>query len=309
MPPNDDSVSASSGGGARKADQAKDIELPSGQELGTENASVITAARPTHLIVIAGPVGCGKTTLVTSIYESFQWGPFANFQFVESDTLPGFEQRCYLSRLVSGQSESDTPRTRLGDPAFLHLRVCEVSNDPKDLLLTDLSGESFELARDNTDECRRLEFLKRADHLAILLDCQKLIDPKLRWAVTQDGLTLLQSLLDSEMLPKYAEVDILFSKWDFVSQVSDKKKFNTLCESIEKQFSERFLNRLGRLRFGRIAARPRDGQMSFAFGLDKLLHFWVDSGAQQQPPNMNVQVLGNRESERFKLAKFPGLLA
>src|SRR5438094_3901098 len=104
------------------------IDLPTGKELDESGALKLEVARPVRLVVVAGPVGCGKTTLLTSLYELFQWGPVAEFEFAGSKTLPAFEQRCHLSRSASGASEPKTQRTlneRTVDgrliPTYLHL--------------------------------------------------------------------------------------------------------------------------------------------------------------------------------------------
>ena len=45
----------------------------------------------------------------------------------------------------------------------------------------------FEHARDSTDECKEMTFLKRASHFLLLLDSAKGIDPEKRWAMFEDA--------------------------------------------------------------------------------------------------------------------------
>lgn len=282
------------------------IDLASGRELNIAGAEAITAARPVQLIVIAGPVDCGKTTLLTSLYESFQWGSFAGHDFAASETLVGFERRCFLARAASQRDVADTERTPLGEAAFLHLQVCSNGEGRKstDLLLTDLSGEAFRLARDNSDECQRLEFLGRADHFALLIDGKKLATPRTRWSASQDAVSLLQALLDNRVLPASAHVEVLFSKWDDVLRSPDRVTLEAQVKEIEKKFRDQFRERLGQLRFEKIAARPRGGPLSFAFGLDKLLQHWIQTSHRLPTLDLRPRVQGTRESERFLARHF-----
>ena len=86
------------------------IDLPSGKELNEVAANTIAASRSVRVVVLAGPVDSGKTTLLTSLYELFQWGTVADQLFAGSTTLPAFEQRCHLARTVSGGEIADTGR-------------------------------------------------------------------------------------------------------------------------------------------------------------------------------------------------------
>jgi len=56
------------------------IDLPRGQALTTSEASQISSAKRSQLIVIAGEVKSGKTTLLTSLFHCFQKGPKAELE-------------------------------------------------------------------------------------------------------------------------------------------------------------------------------------------------------------------------------------
>ena len=125
-------------------------------------------------------VESGKTTLLTSMYESFQDAPFGGYEFAGSATLPGFEQRCHEGRIESEGLGAHTLRTPAAVGAsFLHLRLRteDESREFSDLLLSDISGELFDRAKDSTDECKALSFLRRADRLVLLLDGARLANP------------------------------------------------------------------------------------------------------------------------------------
>ena len=63
------------------------IHLPRGRELTEVAAAALAVSRPVRLIVFTGPVDTGKTTLLTSLYEMFQWGHVSGYRFAGSATL------------------------------------------------------------------------------------------------------------------------------------------------------------------------------------------------------------------------------
>src|SRR5437764_3929798 len=67
------------------------VPLPSGESLSELEATSVAAEAPTRVVILAGPAASGKTTILTSIYESFLEAPFANFLFAGSITLVAFE--------------------------------------------------------------------------------------------------------------------------------------------------------------------------------------------------------------------------
>src|SRR5580698_7970222 len=71
------------------------IDLPQGKELNDLAALDLAKSRPVQWIVLAGPTDSGKTTLLTSLYELFQWRKVEGYAFAGSMTLPAFEERCH----------------------------------------------------------------------------------------------------------------------------------------------------------------------------------------------------------------------
>ncbi len=285
------------------------IELPPGKELDELGAAKLQASRPVRLVVVAGPVGCGKTTLLTSLYELFQWGKVSEYSFAGSNTLPAFERRCYLSRTASERAVPDTERTPFGEVRYLHLRIWKVgfSKGPLDLLFTDVSGESFERARDSIAECQQLNFLRRADHFLLLLDGEKLVRKEKRWQVAHDSMTLLRSCLDSGMLGGTCLVNILWAKFDFLLAATDEEHAKFL-EKLTREFETEFASRVGRLSFSRIAARPTQADsLKFGHGLAELLKDWATVSPRER--SMNIlpdESMGSRESELFASRHFKG---
>src|SRR5205823_4288072 len=128
-------------------------------------------------------------------------------------------------------------------------------NNPLDLLFTDVSGETFERARDSISECQQLAFLGMTGHFVLLIDCEKIIDRKKRNQVIHDSMLLLRSCLDSGMLARTSFVNILWTKNDCIVAAGDGEHAAFL-ESATEEFKRQFGSRVGKLSFTKVAARP-----------------------------------------------------
>jgi hypothetical protein len=283
------------------------IDLPSGRELDEIGAAKLQASRPVRTVVVAGPVMCGKTTLLTSLYELFQWGKVSDYSFAGSDTLPAFERRCYHSRTASERAVPDTERTPYGQVRYLHLRIARgsLSEGLMDFLFTDVSGESFERARDSIEECQHLDFLRQADHFLLLLDSEKLITKERRWQVAHDSMTLLRSCLDSGMLDGRCLVNVLFTKYDYFRAAEDEEHADFLGKLII-EFQTEFGKRVGRLSFSKVAARPTQADdLGFGHGIPELLKDWATVSPRERAMSiLPDETMGARESELFTARHF-----
>jgi hypothetical protein len=284
------------------------INLPTGKELDELEAAKLQVARPVRLVVVAGPVGSGKTTLIASLYELFQWSRVSDYLFAGSNTLAGFEQRCYLSRIDSERIAPNTERTLHSDVRYLHLQIWKENfkRGPLDLLFTDITGESFESARDSTAECQHLEFLRLADHFLLLLDGEKLVHKEKRWKVAHEGMGLLRSCLDSKMLSGTSLVNVVFAKFDYLHAAWNEENDRFLGKLMD-EFQKEFDSRVGRLTFSRVAARPTESsKLSFGHGLAELLEDW----AVFSPRERSMKILlheapgTSQESELFGVRHF-----
>lgn len=255
---------------------AKLIDMPAGGDLTPDSASLITAASLTRLVLIAGEAESGKTTLLATIYEKFNAGPFADFLFAGTATFVGWEKRCHFSRVASGSERADTERTLGLQQRLLHLRLRNVhlADAPQDILFTDLSGEVFKLVRDSTAECQQLGMLKRADHVVLLIDGKKIAEAATRHQALNNSIALLRSTVDAGMVGPQSFVDVVFSKYD-VLQTADSKT-SEFVNNATGTITTRFGTKLGRLRFHRIAARPESPDVEFGFGIPELLRSWVE---------------------------------
>jgi energy-coupling factor transporter ATP-binding protein EcfA2 len=279
------------------------INLPRGKELSESLALTLARSRPVRWVVVAGPVGSGKTTLLTSLYELFQWNRVPEYMFAGSETFPAFEERCYLSRTASENVEAETARTIYDPvPTYLHLRVAAAKPPRRftDLLLTDVSGEMFEHARDSTGACKELTFLRRARNFLLLLDSKRSLLLDKRWAMVEEAKTLLQSCLDSKMLANDCAVRILWSRFDYFMQDGDTSEHKEFRKDVATGFQAAFGHRVTDFKFAEIAARPtRAPQLGYGKGVVNLFEEWVTESPQTREMDLLPKIDGTRESEMF----------
>jgi|SRR5579859_134009 len=278
------------------------IDLPSGNGLDDLGAAKLQAAQLVRLIVVAGPVGAGKTTLIATLHDLFQTGKVGDYAFAWSTTLPAFEERCHLSRIASERAVPETERTKFDElRRYLHVQIAGPELlENLDFLFIDVSGEVFERARDSIAECQRLHFLKMADHFLLLIDCKKIIDRKKRNQVVNEATMLLRSCLDSGMLAASCFVNVLWMKYDYVAATGDGEHASFL-EKATQEFQKQFGSRVGKLSFRKVAARPLGVEgLEFGHGVPELLQEWATESPRNRTMNLLPdEELGSRESEKF----------
>lgn len=271
------------------------IELYTGSELRCEEAESVTLRSPTHLVVFAGAAESGKTTVISSIYEHLNQGPFAGFQFAGSRSLFGFEQICHLNRLASRGTRPDTPRTTASEEAtyyHLALRGTEPGAPRRHVLLSAISGEVFQLARSSREDCQRLTFLHRANTLVVLVDGARLAVPAQRTNAQSDASGILDSFIDARMISRHCRVELVFTKLDRIVEAGQAAL--DFLTTTQRKFEAKFGRRLPHLSFRRIAARPeaKPSHETLDDGLANAFAAWtttvVDEAgprAQDVPPN------------------------
>ena len=287
------------------SDRGGFIDLPRSVDLDPVTAGRITAAALTRLVVVAGPTDCGKTTLLTSLYDRFLRVPtFGEYCFAGSETLVGFEQRCHPSRVASGRGFPVTERTPTS--AMLHLRVrkADLTAPARDLLLADVDGVTFQQAKDSSDACLRLGILKRADRLVLGVDGSKVSNPARRFVAAAAVRDFLRRACDVGVLGTASRVDIVVMKWDTVEALAlnDRAVTTATLDRLSLQLREDFTPRLSALRFGRVAARP-DARSTLdpGYGLADLLPAWVEERGFSGPPTRQAEPLAvHREIDRFR---------
>lgn len=158
--------------------------FPPVNELGLNDARVVTLGRYAHLIAILGTTGAGKTCMLNSLYLLASHGGLATrFRFAGSLTLAGFELRARRLREWKNGRLPDklSEHTTHGDernPGLLHLALSDDKCDSKrvELLLTDLPGEWTKNLITKARSAEHFKFLQRADGLVIAVDGSRLHD-------------------------------------------------------------------------------------------------------------------------------------
>ena len=284
------------------------LDLPSGEALTPEQAGEITRSGISKVVIIAGPYGSGKTTILTALYEAFLEAPFANFLFRASKTLIGFERRAHLGREESTQTTPETAHTSVREGVvFLHLDITAGepgATEHKHMLLSDISGELFKRLRDSSEAVTQLEVLRRTDHLCLVIDGEKIADRQQRHVARNDSRSILRSILEAQVLSKQAVIDIVFTKWDLVIQNQSKDDTDEL--KIFLADTKATLNKLAsdyEVRFHEVAARPTSTLVPFAHGLPTLLRSWFTSAPSRALRRQLTLInASDREMGRFTAA-------
>ncbi|GAB3956363.1 hypothetical protein GCM10028805_45990 [Spirosoma harenae] len=253
------------------------ITLISGEDLSIAETTLITYKFKAAVIVIIGEYDSGKTTLASTIHELFQLGPFNNLWFAGSVTPLAFEKRCHYSRLASGSKKSKTEKTKAGDFKFLHIALKQeddLTGAAHNLLISDISGEIYKLARNSSDYMRSLTLLKTVNRILITLDGEKLASKKLRNVELTNAKTFIRKAIEEGIFNSHTYLDIVITKWDILGQVTDFS-----VENMQKILSEILLHKVAELNFIYIAARPNSltEGINLGYGINNLLDKWISS--------------------------------
>ena len=149
--------------------------FPGSRACTLSDARGLMGERYVHLVGILGEPNAGKTGCLVSLYLSAAQRCLDGISFADSRTLMGFEEISQGARRWNdGQiPEQFTDHTALPDnrtAGFLHIRLARVQQGNQvDLLCSDLPGEwTTELIDRNRVD--RLDFLKRADVIWLVVD-------------------------------------------------------------------------------------------------------------------------------------------
>lgn len=276
------------------------IKLFEGKEMEMHEITEVTHKFPTKVVAIVGEPACGKTTLLAELYNIFQKGANQDLMFAGSHTLVGFEQRSHLSRVESNSEQPETSKTMSRVFSFLHLALKKKPNmeDPAvHILLSDISGEHFQLARDSSSIMKELGLLTDAEQVIYIVDGEKLSNRRLRQQALANADTFLQNATDNGILNEHTHLTIVLSKWD---KLVNDPTFN-FDQQMKTPFTDKFSSRVKNLKVYPIAARPKDAGVSAGFGLYELLNecYLVTKGAVRTGPQASTPV-SDREFYQLK---------
>jgi len=158
----------------------------------------------------------------------------------------------------------------------------------QDILLVNISGEECDSANDSADDCRRMEILRRADHVVLVLDGGKLATLDERQRARNYGINLLRSLLEAGMIGRRTIVDVVVNKWDLVErQGAAQNGAVPFIEVVKQEIKSRFSAVFGKLESFEVAARPEEGQHPPAFNVEPLFRSWVEGSCFTTPGGRN----------------------
>lgn len=246
------------------------FQLFPGTELTLQQIDTVTNKYNCSWVVILGEFDCGKTTLLSSIFDLLQIGFFKKHLFAGSLTPIGFEERSHLSRTISGNEKPDTERTKSLGFRLLHLALKRLDSATiRNFILSDVSGETIRQARNSGSVMKsQLSLVKNADIIFYMFDGEKLRQEQ-RGATMLNANLFLDNAIKNGILDKNSVLNILISKWDMLF---DDATFD-LEKQIVQPLNSRFNHQLAVINYFKIAARPdeSDKGIEIGFGLEDLL--------------------------------------
>ncbi|MDE1225101.1 hypothetical protein MCT03_12660 [Vibrio aestuarianus] len=193
-------------------------ELVGQEALSAIEATVRLKNEPGKVVSFVGPVGVGKTTLISSLYDIFCKSNNLSMSFGGSDTLYAFEKLCHHSRVTSRGNDISTPRTSsMSDVQFYHLSLAS-PHKKMNIFLADRSGEDYSSMVDDISLVNRYGEISRSDLVCVLADAEKLSTPTTRHVARLHLQNLLFSMFESKILDLNANCVILLTKFDLISE-------------------------------------------------------------------------------------------
>jgi hypothetical protein len=243
---------------------------PSGLDLGAANR--LAAKRRPTVLILAGDVETGKTSIYAALYERFGRGPFAGRLFGGSSTIPGFERRCHGWRVASGAHAPSMPHTPLTELYWLHLRIrdAERKRPLQDLLFADYNGEIYADIASGTETEADRSFLRRGDHVGVVVDGGKLSDATEREAALLRANYLVAALSERGVLVDPRALFVLISKFDLVAAAAEPERL--VAEETAAKVGELIKETTGHEPpILRVAARSETELFPLGHGLNELL--------------------------------------
>jgi len=155
--------------------------FPSSRTLGLDALNALMGTRYVNVVGILGDPESGKTACLASLYLLVSRAMLEGWSFADSKTLAAFEDIARGARDWNNGEvpEQMTVHTELADdhrPGFLHLKLVRNTDGRRvDLALPDVPGE-WTQALVKTARSDRLDFLKSAEAIWIVLDGRMLAD-------------------------------------------------------------------------------------------------------------------------------------
>lgn len=262
------------------------IKLPHGLALTVAETYPITASEVSKTIILIGPIDSGKTTIETTIYQLFQRKPFAGLYFAGSQSLFGYEERSFYTRLESKKETATTPRTsRFADEIFLHLKLYDSTTKTKtNYLFGDISGEEIYSHLGNVETIsEKMPYLKSVDSYVFILDGKQLADKNKRNGAIDQAYNMARTIFDAKLYSSSTRVQVLISKYDIIKNNDDANLETTIDKRLEC-IVDLLKKYVREVTVHKVAAMPEPGDFEVGYGLEELLSTW-------NKPHIDTQVI------------------
>lgn len=251
------------------------VFLGGDEALDSSEASRFMQSVRCTVVLVAGTVESGKTTLVVELFAQYLLGGFADWSFAGSKTLKAIDDRHRTARVSSGLLTPTTERTRDEDMRLLHLRLAN-GKRRVEFLFSDVKGEFFEGVIDGRAVAHDVPIASRADLAVVLIDGAVVGDLSTRSSAITNARQLIGGLAGSGGLAEGTRLLIVCSKYDLLDAGGREYLQAKLSGLLD------FASRYGLLpEAATLAARPSNG--SRAEGLDGFLNWLVNSTSEQTP--------------------------
>lgn len=196
------------------------IDIYTGLEVPLSRSYPISSSVVTKLILVLGPVGAGKTTLISRIFDQFHDGPIGHWKFAGSETIVGYENilRSYRSENVNTMPAVNRTPSKL-DPDLFHINLRKNNEAIRAALIANLSGELFNNLIEESNAIEDMAYFQRAGHICIVLDGSKLINKAGRASELRNAHLFLERLATAKHISDSAIVSIVITKADIFQSV------------------------------------------------------------------------------------------
>lgn len=251
-----------------------------GEPLEISEAREITMRSRTTMVTLVGMIESGKTSLLARIHQEFQSGPLGDYEFAGSKTLLRFEEINWLATIESGSGKPAMEHTsRRYDNTCLHLTV-QKHNEPGnhiDLLLNDISGDTYPDAISAATICEGLYCLHRADHLVVVVDGAAMVDRNLRYDHSSKALEFVMRALRTGQIGPWTILHLVISKLDVLKDQPEGSPSMKAVARLEADFKSKSGLDVAQVHCWRIAARPLDGSLPTTETISQIFHIWLSS--------------------------------
>lgn len=207
--------------------------------LTEQNASDILKANSGKVISFVGPVGVGKTTLISSIYDIFNRNHNLDVKFGRSFSIYAFEKLCHSARVTSKGTVISTPRTSSSNGVgFYHISIVDSNDTRQEVLLADRSGENYIEMINDISLVHQFNELKRSDLICVLVDSSDLGNVLTRHKTRRQTIKLLNSVFAMFNQCHLPSIALLLTKYDLVENTEREKACLLEVEKIQTSLSK-----------------------------------------------------------------------